>query len=379
MSSKRRTFHVDWDSPSTETGTVKRRPTSMSETFSASENCFENVEYYEVRNFIGGFDLRLLDTSDERLMLETEVGSTGKPLQDGESKKSERKIRDNGSSSAVVSSIDKSVRKLSIKSKTGENKKRRSLHIQDRKDAVELRTERQPWKFADRKEFGLKLCKDPVSWKSAKSTKNSSAWRNSPSSPGETSEKAFKQSQRKSAIPKPKLTRSASSKSGRGLVNSSSESSGIGSPLSPLSPLQQRDTTACSDDPAKPGRTEDVSDRVIRSSDSKSSGLGSPGSPDSPLSPDSQQYAAFYLIQQQLEKLHNCPCERRQAQVHLPTFFYWLSFRGSSKGIPHYLGHFFGPAKFGDPFNFKRGNQVKFKKKDFPKFDFTVSYLIFFF
>lgn len=325
MSSKRRTFHVDWDSPSAETGTVKRRPTSLTATFLSTPNCFENVEYYEVRNFIGGFDLRLLDTPEDlptELIPEIREIPGRAVLEEKKIIKRDLTVKDNGSSltgfEKIAGEEDKDRKKDKRIVGFGESKQLDDPKVKVRncdhetKVSVELQPEKRTSKLAVRKHFGLKLCKDPLLWKSAKPTKNSSAWRNSPLTPDESSGKSSRGLQRRSAIPKPKLTRSGSSK-GRGLVNSSSESSGIGSPLSPLSPLQKETTTCCAD--PEPPQDDDRLDRPITSSGSKSSGFGTPDSPDSPLSPDSQQYAAFYLIQQQLEKLHNCPCERRQAQV----------------------------------------------------------------
>lgn len=351
MSSKRRTFHVDWDSPSTETGTVKRRPISLTETFSSKGICFENVEYYEVRNFVGGFDLHLLDsfedptTRDRSERVEKSLGlrkneETSKELCEN-AKKSLKKI---GSRERNVSTANRSSARNSVSlfgslgegsgSRTKDpeifkpkGSRRRSLNLENYKgpprnvcqakppDSVQLRPQKQVSKLAVRKDFGLKLSKDPLTWKFTKCNKNASAWKQLPPECNGTLAKSPGASQRKSAIPKPKLTRSLSSKS-RGLVNSSSESSGFGSPLSPLSPLQ-KDNTACDD----PEHLPENSEGTITNSSSKSSGLGSPDSPDSPLSPDSQQYAALYLIQQQLEKLHNCPCERRQAQVYDRTHF----------------------------------------------------------
>lgn len=171
MAAKRRSVHVDWDSPSAKTGTVKRRPASLSASF-------------QLRHW----------------------------------------------------------------AKTGDSSVPESQMSKDPKQAMSMIPVRRL-----KGSFGLKL-------------------------------------------PKSGIPRLKTSRTNDGLVQSSSESSGFGSPLSPLSPLK------------------DASAEVVgvKSSGSKSSGLGSP---DSPLSPDSQQYAALYLIQQQLEKLRSCPCERRQAEV----------------------------------------------------------------
>ncbi|CAL7947151.1 unnamed protein product [Xylocopa violacea] len=142
-----------------------------------------------------------------------------------------------------------------------------------------------------RKDFDLNLFREPFEWKSmaARVTRVSGAARKSDTT------------RVRSLIPKPRTKGRASN--GRGLVNSSSESSGIGSPLSPLSPLRDASSNA-----------KDATEGSMKSSGSGSSGFGSP---DSPLSPESQKYAAFYLIEEQLEKLRNCPCEKRQAQVNL--------------------------------------------------------------
>lgn len=227
MASKRRTFHVDWDSPSTQTGTVKRRPASMS----AASPYYETVELFRLEDHPGGFDLRRLTATDEAKSLEQQ-----------------RRLR----SGSLEEDLDKNI--------GGER-------------LIELGSVKRTSKMAVRKEFGLKLTKNVI-WKSKRKA--------------ESNEKT-------SQIPKPRITTSTS----RGkLVNSSSESSGIGSPLSPLSP--QNDTRGS-----------------IRNSGSRSSGIGSPDSPESPLSPDSQQYSAIHLIQQQLEKLQSCACERRQAEVSL--------------------------------------------------------------
>lgn len=203
-------FHVDWDSPSTETGTVKRRPLSM------------NVSLKNIPKL--------------------------------------NKIRPKSSF---------------IGSKSVNN------------DLVMKPGVNRVSKLAVKKEFGLKLSGSLN--KSARKETHGDNWKES--------EQAKKI--RKSGIPKPMMSSSRPR-----LVNSSSESSGIGSPLSPLSPQNDNGEASV----GKNGG-------AIKTSGSKSSGLGSPNSPDSPLSPDSQQYAAFYLIQQQLEKLHNCACERRQAEV----------------------------------------------------------------
>lgn len=261
---KRRTYHVDWDSPSAETGTVKRRPLSMSVTLATSSTCFENVEYYELQDCSESIDPHC-PTSDN------DSTSIHSPYSGQNSCK-----LDLGVYSANTNSSDY----------------KRDL---DEKQ-VELQVTKRVSKLAIRKDFGLKLSKDPF-WKPKKREKLQQNW--------EKTSITLK-NDKKNSIPKTKIPISTSKSR---LVNSSSESSGIGSPLSPLSP--QNDVTASS------------RNVIIRNSGSKSSGLGSPDSPDTPLSPDSQQYAAFYLIQQQLEKLHNCACERRQAEVQI-TFQYFV-------------------------------------------------------
>lgn len=239
--SKRRTFHVDWDSPSTETGTVKRRPLSM-DISTSNLTCFENTEYYELKDCVGGINLQLVKSIDNSVKLKTSKNKRPSIFNSSKVKKS------------LSSSIDST-----------------------KKIVVESRPIKQVSKLAIKKEFGLKLTKDLE-------LKSKGKLDNCEKTP--------------TGIPKPKINKSMTINKQKKIVNSSSESSGIGSPLSPLSPQN------------------DVNRETISNSASKSSGFGSPDSPDSQLSPDSQQYAALYLIQQQLEKLYNCSCERRQAEVY---------------------------------------------------------------
>uniref|UniRef100_A0A6V7JS98 Uncharacterized protein n=1 Tax=Bracon brevicornis TaxID=1563983 RepID=A0A6V7JS98_9HYME len=248
MTSKRRTFHVDWDSPSTQTGTVKRRPASMS-VATTSSTCFNSTEFNQSENHhVCGFNRSRLTATDEAKSLDKQ-----------------QKLHRSGS---LEDDLNMNI--------GGER------HI-------ELGSVKLTSRLAVKREFGLKLSKD-VTWKPKRKSRGN---------------------EKPSSIPKPKITSSTSRSK---LVNSSSESSGIGSPLSPLSP--QNDTRGS-----------------IKNSSSKSSGIGSPESPGSPLSPDSQQYSAIHLIQQQLEKLHNCSCERRQAEVKFyvqlssHSFFYKMNLR----------------------------------------------------
>lgn len=324
MSSKRRTFHVDWDSPSHETGTVKRRPASLSASFSASLNDrFESVEYYELQDCVGGYGLRRVELTGSRStnsiaaedVLGTKIGAivnnnencseyprlNHTRKKDGDLEKfkasaranralmNERRPSQGHSGSLEVGEWEKDFLKYSLakdrkfhKETNNETDKRfegidkifKEIRLQD------LSGE----KVKIRKVFGLKLYCEPIEWKP-------------------TVYRVIRRSESlksRSLIPRPKVARSCRT---RGLVSSSSESSGFGSPLSPLSP--QHD----------PSIKKEITKDIIRTSDSKSSGIGSPGSPSSPLSPESQKYSAFHLIQLQLEKLRNCPCEKRQAEV----------------------------------------------------------------
>ncbi|KZC11920.1 hypothetical protein WN55_03424 [Dufourea novaeangliae] len=354
MSSKRRTFHVDWDSPSHATGTVKRRPASLSAPLSIPSDCFENVEYYEVKDCIGGYGLRLLQSFDGRLdgrsnadpgfvesrsngMEGGAIKDNGNCFEHPRSRTAPRKeeVPDvNGGSGKFMDSTFSCDNRLSdsetvlvsihdfdatiLEDLTGDTKRdeqvesvnedydgRQTYRIQgvvytevdhnvdildSSSDVIIKRDKEQGTKKNSkvniRKDFGLKLFREPFEWRSKTSRVTKV--------PGS---QKLETAKRKSLIPKPKTKRD-----NRGLVNSSSESSGIGSPLSPLSP--QKDASI--------NVRDDVSRCPIRTSGSKSSGLGSP---DSPLSPESQKYAAFYLIEEQLEKLRNCPCEKRQAEL----------------------------------------------------------------
>lgn len=322
MTAKRRTFHVDWDSPSHETGTVKRRPTSLNASLSISNNCFENVEYYEVKDCIGGYGLRLLKSYDGRIERSQDIvpeffaskqrpneieGGTikdnGNGLEHPRSPTNPRKkntesnnedstkfkdlshatdsLEETSSNSCSSESTD--ITEIQVTSVIRDTNVEESADLSSRSNEKTLKKNS---KSNAKKEFGLKLSRDPFEWRS-KTSKVTKV-------PGSSTKS-------RSLIPKIK-TNKCSSK-GRGIVNSSSESSGIGSPLSPLSP--QKDTS---------NSAKDTSDGSIKTSSSKSSGFGSP---DSPLSPESQRYTAFYLIEEQLEKLRNCPCEKRQAQVNI--------------------------------------------------------------
>lgn len=270
---------MDWDSPSHETGTVRRRPASF-DTAPVSTDRLENVEYYELRDCVGGYGLTLLKSIDrpfgDLLPGFLAAGSKGieaindngdrSPSSCKEGGKKEEEKTCEKDSNDLPAFSDFSNRKEEEEKFSSEVKKER---IGGRKKSDEERSKETVWKINNaRKDFGLRLAR--VS--------------------GPT--------RRKSLIPRPRTRRYV----GRGLVNSSSESSGIGSPLSPLSPSNDASTIT------RGGGGS------IKSSGSKSSGFGSPDD-HSPLSPESQRYTAFYLIEQQLEKLRNCGCERRQAQV----------------------------------------------------------------
>lgn len=366
MSSKRRTFHVDWDSPSHETGTVKRRPTSLNTSVPISSNCFENVEYYEVKDCIGGYGLRLLKSFDSRLLGYENVVSEFFSSKRRSNEMEDTAIKDNGNglehprscatpcegdtrrknedtekfqdlqshiksfseernlpcnlieetlSSSYNSLLENSNDTTKEKDTEFISKIRRHVETQD-DSANKIKSSRmedsihslfeltvtndiddsgqelsnESSKVNTKKDFDLKLHRESFEWKSkvSKVMKVSGTKRK------------LDTIKTKSLIPKARPKKQISS--GRGLVNSSSESSGIGSPLSPLSPLKDTSTNV-----------KDISGTSIKSSSSKSSGFGSP---DSPLSPESQKYTAFYLIEEQLEKLRNCPCEKRQARVN---------------------------------------------------------------
>lgn len=312
MSPRRRTFHVDWDSPSDETGTVKRRPASFSVSQSIFKsdvrNCMENVQYYEVRDCMnGGFGLRLLKSiglNDEIVEKESiDVSDSGSASASSPRYKEELAIQNipvkgNRSPSSFRTSLQSYP--FGYGGDQGETlsepepKEEISVSIAAVDDLPSKSLGVQTVKATSRKDFGLKLTQKPFKFPTnSKSTRTVRKLR-SPL----IEAKKFRTT---------KLKKSSSSNFllGRGLVNSSSESSGIGSPLSPLSPCNQ---DAANVNPMTSGG----SGRNIKTSDSSSSGLGSP---DSPISPDSQQYSAAHLIQDELEKLHNCSCETRQAQV----------------------------------------------------------------
>lgn len=320
MSSKRRTFHVDWDSPSHETGTVKRRPASLSASFSASLNDrFENVEYYELQDCVGGYGLKRLEltksgsvnsiaaedilrtkvevTINDKNCLECPRSSHPRREKDGEPEKFktsakqvlENKRRSFQEHSENLGKWEKDFLRYSLTKDRKFHRKGLKNEADKRFENVdkieEIRLQDLSGEKAEiRKVFGLKLHCEPIEWKP-------------------TLCRAIRRSESlksRSLIPRPRVARFCRT---RGLVSSSSESSGFGSPLSPLSPQQELSIK------------KEITNDVIRTSDSKSSGIGSPGSPSSPLSPESQKYSAFHLIQLQLEKLRNCPCERRQAEV----------------------------------------------------------------
>lgn len=295
---------MDWDSPSHETGTVRRRPVSFDTTTSVpvSTDChLENVEYYEVKDCVGGYGLTLLKSIDRRFENPAAVPASesngieavndnGNDLIAEHSPPSTTACKKDTSKDRAFSdsdfSADREEEKVNggkfskeIKKRNGEGKER---GIGGEKS--DFKSGEESWKMNNaRKDFGLRLCERSYEWRS-KASRASGPMRKCDAT------------RRRSLIPKPKTRRYV----GRGVVNSSSESSGIGSPLSPLSPSNDGSTI--------------VKEGSIKSSSSKSSGFGSPED-RSPLSPESQGYAAFYLIEQQLEKLRNCGCERRQAQV----------------------------------------------------------------
>ncbi|CAL1688711.1 unnamed protein product [Lasius platythorax] len=332
MASKRRTFHVDWDSPSHETGTVKRRPASLSASFlTSSNNYFENVEYYELRDCAGGYDLRHLELTRSK----SENESAAEDVCEMEAERSAI-VKDNGNCSKYPQSnyprkkntprgpnddpekfkalarakrafVDEQEPSQEHSRSFGVEERRkdfvdhylaknRNFHIEKEiKDEADKRFENVGGiclhdLFSEeaevKKDFGLKLYCESFEWKSTVNRM--------------TKIRRSKSLKSRSLIPRPTVARSCTT---RGLVSSSSESSGFGSPLSPLSPHQD------------PSIGTSTTKDIIKTSDSKSSGLGSPGSPSSPLSPESQKYSAFCLIQLQLEKLRNCSCEKRQAEV----------------------------------------------------------------
>lgn len=328
---------MDWDSPSHETGTVKRRPASLSASFSASNNHFENIEYYELRDCIGGYGLKLLEStglrSEDPIAADISAGkdegtavvkSNGNCSRCPRSSRRRKKDASSGQDdnlekfkapgqarrafandpierapSRRYSRIFKDMEDERWKNDTynehSRTKDRKSREIKDETDRILVgcvnvedvhSLESSCEKVEARKDFGLKLTCESFEWKSTVCRV--------------TKIRRSESLKFRSLIPRPKVGGFSRT---RGLVSSSSESSGFGSPLSPLSPQQD------------PSISTGISKDAIKTSDSKSSGLGSPGSPGSPLSPESQQYSAFHLIQLQLEKLRNCPCEERQAKV----------------------------------------------------------------
>ncbi|KOC60551.1 hypothetical protein WH47_07684 [Habropoda laboriosa] len=309
--SRRRTFHVDWDSPSHETGTVKRRPASFSTPISAPNNCFENVEYYEVKNCTGGYGLKFL-----RSFVVLTVEDSGNGSEHPEIRMIPRE-EDTRSKNDVCEKCDDSScksRSLLLRScgatsndRTGDRGRGGSVesdsrnHRRDRdkhsivltpglENCIDAESSMRSSKVNVRKNFGLKLSREPFQWRSKASRmmKISGSLRK------------LDATKTRSLIPKLKTKKF--DQNGGSIANSSSESSGIGSPLSPLSPLNDTSSNA-----------KDASRSLIKKSGSKSSGFESP---DSPLSPESQKYTAFYLIEEQLEKLRNCPCQKRQNQVN---------------------------------------------------------------
>lgn len=333
MALKRRTFHVDWDSPSHETGTIKRRPASltMSASFlaSTSNNHFENVEHYEFRDCVG--DLRHQSTRSKSIHEDSSAAENVYEIKDERSaivkgnrncskypqsnyprKKNTpggwvggpEKFKTSAPAKQALVNEQELPQQHSRNFRIGERKdfvdsyvkKTHNFHIENEiKDKIDKRFENVEGiclhdlfseEVGVKKDFGLKLYCESFEWKSTVSRM--------------TKIRRSKSLKFKSLIPRPTVVRSCTT---RGLVSSSSESSGFGSPLSPLSPHQ---------DPSI--GTSTLKD-IIKTSDSKSSGLGSPESPSSPLSPESQKYSAFCLIQLQLEKLRNCTCEKRQAEV----------------------------------------------------------------
>lgn len=326
---------MDWDSPSHETGTIKRRPTSltMSASFlaSTSNNHFENVERYELRDCVDGYDLRHLESTrsksihedssatenvyeikDERSAIVKDNGNCSKYPQSNYPRKNTprgwvgdpEKFKSARAKRAFVDEQEppqEHSRNFGIEERRKDFvdrclEKTRNFHIEKEiKNNADKRFENVEGiclhdlfneEVKVKKDFGLKLYCESFEWKS---TINRT-----------TKIRRSESLKFKSLIPRPTVVRSCTT---RGLVSSSSESSGFGSPLSPLSPHQD------------PSIGTGTSKDIIKTSDSKSSGLGSPESPNSPLSPESQKYSAFCIIQLQLEKLRNCTCEKRQAEV----------------------------------------------------------------
>ncbi|KAL2717809.1 hypothetical protein V1478_013509 [Vespula squamosa] len=265
MTSRRRTFHVDWDSPSHETGTVKRRPVSIGLSFPRAKKHFKSVEYYG-------------DGNPENLK---SVGVTDRyrKYKFGTSESDDFVAQENGR----------------IEGKRDEERILVECQADERRGTVKgtkwVHANASLVKTGTRMGFDSK----PFSGKTIESRSKSSSIRNIARTRGISS--------KTSLIPKSKTAKVSSVY--RGLANSSSDSSGIGSPLSPLSP--RRDSSIDLKETPK----------NIKFSESNSSGLGSP---DSSLSQESQIYMAFYLIQQQQQKQQlekwrvPCTCKIRQVQ-----------------------------------------------------------------
>lgn len=316
---------MDWDSPSHETGTVKRRPASLNASFSASLNDrFENIEYYELQDCVGGYGLKRLELTESEsvnsIAIDNIFGTKVEVTVNDNENCLEcprlshlRKKKDSDPEKFKISVQNKQV--LVNEQKPQEHSEHfekwenyflkhslvrdRKFHKKEIKDEANQRFEDIDQIFGEihsqdlssekvkiNKIFDLKLYCEPIGWKSTVIRRSNSL-------------------KSRSLIPRPKVT--ARSCRTRGLVSSSSESSGFDSPLSPLSP--QQDLLI----------KREIAKDIITTSDSKSSGIGSPGSPSSPLSPESQKYSAFHLIQVQLEKLQNCSCAERQAEVIFAT------------------------------------------------------------
>ncbi|KAI4503308.1 hypothetical protein M0802_001530 [Mischocyttarus mexicanus] len=254
MTSRRRTFHLDWDSPSHETGTVKRRPASIGVSLSCTKNHFDNVEYYGYDNPGNSKSVNIVDNNCECTKFERNEND-------------DRIVRNN-------EQMKKNINEEEI------SNGRKSIDSIGKVVKTDLRTG-----------FDLKLSSE----KTLESRSKSFSIRNIASTRGIT---------KRSLIPRSKITRPSSSSGFRGLVNSSSDSSGIGSPLSPLSPQRDSSTIDLKEIP-----------KNIKPSESNSSGLGSP---DSSLSPDSQTCTEYYLIQQQqhLEK-YKVSCKNKIQQVKI--------------------------------------------------------------
>ncbi|KAF7415286.1 hypothetical protein HZH68_003775 [Vespula germanica] len=278
MTSRRRTFHVDWDSPSHETGTVKRRPVSIGLSFPCAKKHFKSVEYYGDGN-PGNMKSVSVTDSYSKYNFGTSEGDDFVAQEDGRIEKKRDK--------------EKTLVECEADERRGTIKGMKWVDV----NASLVKT-------GTRTVFDLKS----FSGKTIESRSKSSNIRNIARTRGISS--------RTSLIPKPKTTKASSVY--RGLANSSSDSSGIGSPLSPLSPLSPRRDSSI-----------DLKEipKNIKFSESNSSGLGSC---DSFLSPECQIYMAFYLIEQQqqqqqqqkqqLEKSRMpCTCKIRQVQISRET------------------------------------------------------------